>query len=744
MKSKIILLILVFISLCCVAQKRDYVKVYQGATADRFFLSDVDSITHNDGINAYLFGKYQMYSYPYSNIDSISFIRENVRCYQIAKCDLNGWDEGIYCMTDDNEDFYIVSRSDVTEDGERYVSICLNLVENDDPNMSIVFTLSIDGNLQNIIYGGYLFKAYLLSDNYMFEVFNNKGELVGSFNVPQEIVYIDNNAKRRSPIYNAKGKFSIPKTKDFLKKCSPYFEVLGITKKINDGKYGEILVDYAVGALVGALELPFIVEILVAEVIKEIAQYLYKQEIKRLLGDAEIEITSIKRIDESTIKVDVSLSNLSTIPLYRIEANFKKNIFEDIPNEVYWGIAEGKSGQPGLYLNRNCTGTLPVVNDKATYSFIIKRELAETFYFRPFLAPNQELQSRLATCIRYGEQKEYIDVDITLSNFKQVFSYKEDGKNIVRITFDGNVPGQCSELSGWGFIVKTKSGSFEQFLSSKDNYNDFYPPVQKTFSCDIKLEDKDIIDNGVEKLADIIIRPCYSLRNSIILFYYLDDLNYTVKIQNLTSCPDKNHPHMIDLGLPSGTKWSCCNVGATKPEEYGAYYAWGEVKEKNYYYADNYSYAKECSYSECEWYGMDPGYYKFVNIGDEISGSKYDAATANWGAPWRMPTYSEYKELLDNTTYKYYSKNGVEGHLISGPNGASLFFPATGEKTKGELLYTNTYGAYWSATASIDFPQGACCMSFSNPHDHVSINTPYEGGIFGLRFLGLPVRPIVK
>lgn len=50
-----------------------------------------------------------------------------------------------------------------------------------------------------------------------------------------------------------------------------------------------------------------------------------------------------------------------------------------------------------------------------------------------------------------------------------------------------------------------------------------------------------------------------------------------------TSCPDSHHPHLIDLGLPSGTKWACCNVGAQKPEDYGGYYAWGETAEKNSY-----------------------------------------------------------------------------------------------------------------------------------------------------------------
>ncbi len=92
------------------------------------------------------------------------------------------------------------------------------------------------------------------------------------------------------------------------------------------------------------------------------------------------------------------------------------------------------------------------------------------------------------------------------------------------------------------------------------------------------------------------------------------------EISGNKTCPDGNHPHMIDLGLPSGTKWACCNVGASKPEDYGNYYAWGETQPKSVYDEDTYAYYQNGSY---------------VNIGSDIAGTGYDAATANWGAPWR-------------------------------------------------------------------------------------------------------------
>ena len=112
------------------------------------------------------------------------------------------------------------------------------------------------------------------------------------------------------------------------------------------------------------------------------------------------------------------------------------------------------------------------------------------------------------------------------------------------------------------------------------------------------------------------------------------------------ACPDGNHPHLIDLGLPSGTKWACCNVGATQPEEYGGYYAWGETEEKEVYSEDTYKYYQNGSY---------------VNIGSDISGTEYDVAHVNWGSDWVMPTHDEQMELLNNCTSEWTTLNGVNG-----------------------------------------------------------------------------------
>ena len=194
-----------------------------------------------------------------------------------------------------------------------------------------------------------------------------------------------------------------------------------------------------------------------------------------------------------------------------------------------------------------------------------------------------------------------------------------------------------------------------------------------------------------------------------------------------TSCPDNNHPHMLDLGLPSGTKWACCNVGASKPEEYGNYYAWGETQPKDYYYWDSYIHCDGSS-TTCH------------DIGSDIAGTQYDAATTNWGAPWQMPSKEQFLEFQNTCTSVLTTENGVYGLRVTGPNGSTLFFPAAGCRLY-DSLYDNMYSAgsegyYWSSTLNEPRPQYA--WFFFIPY--VVVQMSDDTGRFG----GLSVRPVCK
>lgn len=150
------------------------------------------------------------------------------------------------------------------------------------------------------------------------------------------------------------------------------------------------------------------------------------------------------------------------------------------------------------------------------------------------------------------------------------------------------------------------------------------------------------------------------------------------------TCPDDHHPHLIDLGLPSGTKWACCNVGASTPEEYGDYIAWGETSAKSAYNWDTYQYGS----SEDD----------VVNIGNDIADTGYDAATVNCGTPWRMPSAAQIAELINNTTSIWTTQNNVSGRKFTGSNGGTIFLPAAGIIWDEFRGMDGSWGYYWGST----------------------------------------------
>ena len=140
---------------------------------------------------------------------------------------------------------------------------------------------------------------------------------------------------------------------------------------------------------------------------------------------------------------------------------------------------------------------------------------------------------------------------------------------------------------------------------------------------------------------------------------------------------------MVDLGLPSGLLWATCNVGASSPEDYGDYYAWGELQPKSYY--------DEASSST---YGQ--------NVADISGNAQYDVAAALWGNGWRMPTEADFEELMKECTWKHAKVddiygNDIEGQMVTGPNGKSIFFPFTGYMAWGSLIWSHQ-AYYWTST----------------------------------------------
>lgn len=164
----------------------------------------------------------------------------------------------------------------------------------------------------------------------------------------------------------------------------------------------------------------------------------------------------------------------------------------------------------------------------------------------------------------------------------------------------------------------------------------------------------------------------------------------------------------VDLGLPSGLKWATCNIGATRPELYGNYYAWGEITTKTEYTAEN-----SLTYNQ-------PLY--------DISGDvTYDAARANWGSTWRMPTKVELEELVNNCTFTWTTQSGVYGMIVTGPNGNSIFLPAAGGYRGSSLYFTGMFGLYFSSTPYESYRLDAYYLYLERDVSNVSHNCRYEG-----------------
>ena len=214
---------------------------------------------------------------------------------------------------------------------------------------------------------------------------------------------------------------------------------------------------------------------------------------------------------------------------------------------------------------------------------------------------------------------------------------------------------------------------------------------------------------------------------------------------NAQSCPDNNHPHMIDLGLPSGTKWACCNVDTEHPEKqsptnYGGYYAWGETEVKDVYNAVTYQYASGVDddgngyYND--WHDDTGCYGVWQDLGSDIAGTQYDVAHVKWGGSWMMPSLGQINELLVNCTYKWTTVNGVDGGQFTGSNGSCIFLPVAGYRWNDDLYDADGRGIYWSSTRHLSNSNDAYYLSF------LSGGANWYYGYH--RDLGPTVRPVSK
>jgi hypothetical protein len=187
--------------------------------------------------------------------------------------------------------------------------------------------------------------------------------------------------------------------------------------------------------------------------------------------------------------------------------------------------------------------------------------------------------------------------------------------------------------------------------------------------------------------------------------------------------PPEEH-EWVDLGLPSGIEWATCNIGATNPEDYGYYFAWGETEPKEVYDWSTYKW----------WNSSEDSFTKYWDYNTHIGPIELywedDAADANWGDPWTTPSVEHLQELIDECDWSDTTLNGVEGWLVTGPNGNSMFLPAAGVRWGGSLNEAGSGCYYWSRTLTSDEPS-------------IAYSLGSETEVIGFeRCAGLPVRAV--
>lgn len=190
-----------------------------------------------------------------------------------------------------------------------------------------------------------------------------------------------------------------------------------------------------------------------------------------------------------------------------------------------------------------------------------------------------------------------------------------------------------------------------------------------------------------------------------------------------------NGHEYVDLGL--SVKWATCNVGATKPEDSGDYFAWGETAPKSNYSWSTYKYCKgtfDTMTKYCTKGSFDMGGKIILELSD-------DAARANWGGAWRMPTENEWNELRQNCNWAWTSQSGVKGYTVTSKiNKNSIFLPAPGSRVGVAVNNGGFYGYYWSNSLIIGpFYDAAYTLIF------------YRGGeglFSGKRYLGCSIRAV--
>lgn len=380
------------------------------------------------------------------------------------------------------------------------------------------------------------------------------------------------------------------------------------------------------------------------------------------LSDGTIETYATSDIDSIVHEDDTAINGYEFVDLGLSVMWASCNVGADSPEDYGNYYAWGETNTKSTYTSSNCTTyyvSLSDISGNATY------DAATSIWGSPWRLPTKaELYELVDSC------------QWTWTTQDGVYGYlvsSDEGASIF--------------LPAAGFRMNSSrisAGSKCYYWSSTPDNNNL--DSAWGLSCD---ESTIAIYTGYERYYGMPLRPVADYESaSYNVNLYLSDgsiISYPVstvdsmKIVESSADGKINGYEYVDLGL--SVKWAACNLGADSPEDYGNYYAWGETETKS-----SYTTANSVTYG--------------VSMSDISGNATYDAATANWGSSWRLPTNTEKRELVNKCTWEWTTQNGVNGYLITGPNEHTIFLPAAGNKTNSSSLAYGSAGRYWTSTPS--------------------------------------------
>lgn len=637
--------------------------------------------------------------------------------YQIPTKDLQDWAEGI-----SNDSHYILA-------GYNGNLPCVYVSSTD--NNGVLFQFSESGEVTDISSNGIVISVSTRNDEQILSWINDNNEFCSIPIKSRFSKLVINGSISRAGSSSLLQPSTVQTVFDIIQNIQSLGEI-GLDLFTSDMlEFLNDLGNFSFDAIVGSnpLGLTFVT---LKNMIDGMHDSLYERHRRVMYGDCSIKIEEISNDGKGNIDVFVSIENANTIPDYLYNLYYEESE-ETTRNTVYWGIVGHREYVPRKYFYTEPYTVVKLLDTKASstqhfmVSFPMPRK-GDKFIFRAFLASTRlanSIDDVNDNIIKYGNNYNYNVLDAYIRDFKQV-SCRKVGDKVNFICSVSGFINSVEDIIEWGVYYKDDDDSYTYFPSK---YTIGYSPGsgisspnEDTFEIPLSI-DYDKLDANCYKDIKLGIYT----KGGFNLTYngWSEPQTYSVHYV-FSLCPDNKHPHAIDLGLPSGTKWNCCNIGASTPNSFGDYYAWGEVKTWQPF-----------SYSYCIYPipGQFTGNEQYTDIGSDISGTIYDVVHAKMGDTWRIPTSNQIFELDRYCSWEWGLNNGVLGYFVKGPNGRQIFLPATGQqRDDGAIFFKgDTFGSYWASNGG--FKAVASALMFTKDDRFLTGNN---------KGMGLSIRPCKK